>query len=54
MTLLANYFFINMLFFILVLSWCKVTFVGAIKRHIIILDCKRFTAYIIFFDTEAP
>ena len=49
MTWLADFFFIIIIFLlILVLSWCRVTFVGAIGRHITILDFKRLAAYIMF------
>ena len=51
---LADFLPIIIFVVILVLSLCRVTFVGAIGRHIIILDFKRLAAYIIFFDTEAP
>ena len=54
MTWLADFFLIIIFVLILVLSWCRVTFVGAIGRPITILDLKRLAAYIIFFDTEAP
>ena len=30
------------------------TLIGAIWRHITILDVKKLAAYIIFLDTEAP
>ena len=39
--------------FIFILSWCRVTLMGAIGRHITILDFKRFAANIIFLDTKA-
>ena len=47
------YFFLIIIFLlILILSWCRVTLVGAIGRHITILNFKRLAAYIIFLDTE--
>ena len=48
MTWLADFFLIIIFLLIFVLSWCRVKFVGAIGRHITILDFKRFAAYIIF------
>ena len=48
------YFFLIIIFlFILILSWCQVTLVNDIGRHIIIIYFKRLAAYIIFLDTEA-
>ena len=47
---LPNFIFI----LILILSWCRVTLVCAIWRHITIFDVKRLAANIIFFETKDP
>ena len=52
-TWLADFFLIIIFLLILILSACRVTFVGAIRLHITILDFKRPASYIIFFDSEA-
>ena len=50
----AYVFLIINFLLILILSWCRVTLVGAIKRHITILYFKGLAAYIIFLDTKTP
>ena len=47
------FFFIIIFILILILSCCRVTLVGAIRRHITILYFKQLAAYNIFLDTEA-
>ena len=54
MTWLADIFLIFVFYLILVLSWFIVTFVGAIRGHITLLDIKRLPVYFIIIDTEAP
>ena len=41
-------------FFFLILSWYRVSLMGAINRHITILYFKQLAVYIIFLDTKAP
>ena len=53
MTWRAYLFLIIIFLLILILSWCRVTLLGAIGRNIIILDFKRLAAYNIFFDIKA-
>ena len=54
------YFFLIIIFLIiiflliLILSWCRVTLVGAIGCDITFLYFKRLAAYIIFLDIKAP
>ena len=50
------YFFLIIIIILLslVLSKCRVTSVGAIRRYITILNFKRLAAYIIFINTEVP
>ena len=49
----AYVFLIIIFIFGLILSWCRVTLVGAIRRHITILNFKRLAAYIMFLHTKA-
>ena len=51
--LVVKHLFIIILFLIIVIRLSQVTFVGAIRRHITILDYKRLAVYIIF-DNVAP
>ena len=44
---LTDFFLINIFLLIFVLSWCKVTFVRDIGRHITIPYYKRLATYII-------
>ena len=53
MTWRAYFFLIIILLLSLILSWYRVTVMGAIGRHITILDFKWLVTYIIFLDTEA-
>ena len=50
----AYVFVIIIFLLILIPSWCRVTLVGAIGRHITIFYFKGIAAYIIFLDTKAP
>ena len=53
MTWRAYFVLIIIFLLIVILSWCRVTLVGTIRRDITIFDFKKLAAYIIILDTNA-